>query len=394
MTGTDIAHAQRAHSSVGGSSAERVLNCNASLDLAPLYESTSSDYAEEGTAGHEALDLILQGKTKEDSDVVGLTLNGIVITQEYFDEGIAPALAMFDALDKELGGIEFLNEARVTFPGIEGAFGTVDIVGTAKDRSLVIDWKMGRGVSVDATDNSQLKYYAYAAMHSPATAKFFDRDKPIELVIIQPRVGDGEPFTRWVTTALQLEGFALELKAAVEAPEKTFKMGKWCRFCPAKIGCPLYQSKAEDVLALSRDDMAAHIGDWINDADTLIELGNFIKTRAHELLEQGAKIPGWKIVNKRANRSWVDEDLALRYFAKIGLPASERFVKKILSPAQAETALKKAGLLSELPEKVGKQKLVDKVSSGTTLAPESDKRPAVTLAPDALRALADRLAAR
>lgn len=384
-----IAHVDRAHSPVGGSSADRVLHCNASLDLAPLYESTTSEFAEEGTAGHEALDLILQGKTKQDSDVVGLTLNGIVITQEYFDEGIAPALAMFDALDKELGGIEFLNEQRVVFPGIENAFGTVDIVGAAKDRSLVIDWKMGRGVSVEAEDNSQLKYYAYAAMNSPATAGFFDRDKPIELVIIQPRVGDGEPFTRWVTTALQLDAFALELKNAVESPEKTFKMGKWCRFCPAKIGCPLYQGKAKASLALSRDELAERIAEWLPEADNLIALGEFLKERGHELLEQGAVIPGFKLVAKRANRSWADEDKAFKYLGKVGLPAADRYVKKLVSPAQAEKALKAARLPDTLPDH-----LVEKVSSGTTLAREDDRRPAVPLAGGSLKLLADRLAGR
>lgn len=384
-----IDHSARAHSPVGGSTADRVLHCTASLDLAARYPNTESEFAAEGSAGHEALDLIMQGKTRHDEDVIGLTFNGIEITQDFFDEAIAPALELFDALDKELGGIDFLNEQRVVFPGIDNAFGTVDIVGASKDRSLVIDWKLGKGVSVDATDNSQLKYYAYAAMNTPETARFFDRDKPIELVIIQPRANDGEPFTRWVTTALQLDAFAIDLKHAVETPEKTFKMGKWCRFCPAKVGCPLYQGKATNALALSRDEMTEQIAAWIDNADLLIELGTFIKTRAHELLEQGAVIPGWKVVAKRANRSWKDEERVLKYFAKVGLPANERFVKKLISPAQAEKALKAASLPAELPAA-----LVESVSSGTTLAPESDKRPAVAIASGALQSLGQRLAGR
>lgn len=387
-----IAHADRAHSSVGGSSAKRIMECPGSLKLSEQYPSRSSEFAEEGTAMHEALDLILQGKTQNDSEVVGLVLNGLTITQEMYDEGIAPALEMFDELDRELGGIEFLNEARVVFPDIDGAFGTVDIVGTAKDRSLVIDWKMGRGVAVEAAENGQLLYYAYAAAHTPATAKFFSRDKPIELVIIQPRVKDGEPFTRWVTTYLQLDAYALELRKAVAealGPDPTFKLGEHCRFCPAKIGCPLYQNKAEAGLALSRDELTAHIADWLPDADALIALGEMIKETAHNLLEQGAAIPGWKLVAKRANRSWADEDRALKYFSKVGLPAADRHVKKIISPKQAEDALKRHGLPAELPAA-----LVDKVSSGTTLAPESDKRSAVPIAPGALQLLGQRLAGR
>lgn len=389
---TVTAHADRAHSSVGGSSAKRIMECPGSLRLSEQYPSRSSEFAEEGTAMHEALDLILQGKTQKDNEVVGLVLNGLTITQEMYDEGIAPALQMFDNLDRELGGIEFLNEARVVFPDIDGAFGTVDIVGTAKDRSLVIDWKMGRGVAVEAAENGQLLYYAYAAAHTPETEKFFSRDKPIELVIIQPRVKDGEPFTRWVTTYLQLDAYALELRKAVDealGPDPTFKLGAHCRFCPAKIGCPLYQNKARASLALSRDELTEKVAEWLPEADNLIALGEFLKEKAHELLEQGATIPGYKLVAKRANRSWKDEDKALKYFARVGLPAAERHVKKIISPKQAEDALKRNRLPAELPDA-----LVEKVSSGTTLAPEDDKRPALLIAPGALRLLGERLAGR
>ena len=100
-----IDHTARAHSSVGDSSAKRIMECPGSMLLCEKYPSKSSEYAEEGTAGHEAIDMILQGKTRKDTDVIGLTFNGIVITEEFFDEAIAPSLQIFDALDKELGDL-------------------------------------------------------------------------------------------------------------------------------------------------------------------------------------------------------------------------------------------------------------------------------------------------
>lgn len=386
-----IAHADRAHSSVGGSSAKRIMECPGSLQLCAQYPSRSSEFAEEGTAGHEAIDLILQGKTQHDEDVIGLTLNGIEITREFYDEGVAASLEIFDKLDKELGGIEFLNEARVTFPGIDGAFGTVDIVGASKDRTIVLDWKLGRGVAVEAEKNAQLLYYAYAAAHSPATRQFFSPDKPIELFIVQPRVNDGEPFTRWMTSYLQLDAFAMELKAKVEealGPDPAYRLGPHCKFCNGQPGCDLYNNRVKATSLLSPDQVRDNIAEYLPYADDMIAWGENLKKLAHDLLEQGATIPGYKLVNKRANRSWKDEDKALRYFAKIGLPAAARHVKKIISPAQAESALKAAHLPAELPPA-----LVDKVSSGTTLAPESDKRPAVAIAPQSLKLLAERLRA-
>ena len=55
---------------------------------------------------------------------------------------------------------------------------------------------------------------------------------------------------------------------------------------------------------------------------------------------------------------------------KLGLGEKDFIEQKLISPAQAEKVLKKSKLA--LPDE-----LVVAVSSGTTLAPESDPRPAV-----------------
>lgn len=386
-------HTARAHSTVvGGSSAGRVLQCPGSVQLCAQYPNIESEFAAAGTSLHMAMDMIFSGVAKKDTDVIGLKFNGYEVTQELFEEAVAPVLEHWDELDKSLGGIEFFSEQRVTFPGIENAFGTTDLIGTAKDRTVVYDFKFGRGVAVDAEDNPQLKYYALAAMHTPATARFFSPDKPVEVFIAQPMVNDGERFTRWVTNVRQLEAFGVELRHAVETallPDAPLKMGPYCRFCSAKSGCPLYQNLARGGLQIGRDQMEAHLEEWLPQADMLIELGNFIKTLAHDQMEKGANIPGWKLVAKRAMRNWADEERTVKYFAKIGLPAADRHVKKLISPAQAEKVLKANKLPDTLPDH-----LVEKVSSGTTLAPESDKRPAVSIAPESLRLLAERLSSR
>lgn len=386
-----IDHSARSHSSVGGSSAKRIMECPGSLLLTEKFLGKSSEFAEEGTAMHEALDLILQDKTKSDDEVVGLVFNGIEITRDMFDEGIAPALETFDALNRELGGIDFYNEQRVVFPGIDGAFGTVDVVGSSKDRTVILDWKMGQGVPVEAEANAQLMYYAYAAAHTAPTSKFFDRDKPIELYIVQPRVNDGEPFTRWMTSFLQLEAFAVDLKHAVDTalqPDAPYRMGPWCKFCSAKSGCPLFQGVAQNALALSPDELRDHLLEWLPHAASLKKLGETIETLAHAAMENGVEISGWKLVNKRAKRSWVDEAKTLRYLGKVGLPAAERYVKEIVSPKQAEDALKRNGLPAELPKG-----LAEAISSGTTLVPASDPRAAVPIVRGSFEALASRLAA-
>jgi len=384
-------HTARAHSSVvGGSSAGRVLQCPGSVSLCATMPNVETIFAAEGTAFHMALDMIFSGIATKDEDVINLEFNGYEITQEMFDEGIVPILEHWDALDREMGGIEFFSERRVTFPGIENAFGTTDLIGTAKDRTVVYDFKLGKGVAVDAEDNPQMKYYALAAMHSPGTEKFFSPDKPVEVFIAQPRVNDGEPFSRWMTTTKQLEAFGVELRHAVETallPDAPLKMGKYCKFCSGKSVCPLYQNIATDAMEMPHDAMVDHLSEWLPQADLLIELGNNIKALAHDQMEKGMGVPGFKLVNKRAVRKWTSEDKALKFLTRMKVPADERHIKKFISPAQAEKALKPLGV-TKLPED-----LVESVSSGTTLAPESDKRPAVALASGALKLLAERLSA-
>ena len=387
---TDIAHKDRAHSYVGGSTAKRVMNCPGSVNLCAQYPNVETVFAAEGTALHEAIDLIFQGLLKNDRDVIGLDFNGFVITEDMFEQAIVPAHAMWDALDAELGGINYYNDRRVVFPGIDGAFGTVDMVGTSKDRTVVWDWKFGRGVAVTAEKNEQLMYYAYAAAHTQPTDKFFDYDKPIELFICQPMITNGERFTRWTTSWAQLEVFALELRHAVERsqePDPPFKTGSWCRFCNAKTGCPAYRGMVDQVATLSPAQMQSEIERWLPYADMMIEWGQAVKDTAHRHLEEGGSIDGWKLVQKRATRKWTDEDKAEAFLAEAGVPPDVRAVKNVISPAEAEKVLKrlKAG---EIPDS-----LVSKISSGTTLALADDKRPAVETSVTALQRLADGLAA-
>jgi hypothetical protein len=89
---------------------------------------------------------------------------------------------------------------------------------------------------------------------------------------------------------------------------------------------------------------------------------------AHGLMENGTKVPGWKLVNKRAMRQWTDDDKAVAFMTQAGIEAWAD--PKPLSPAQAEKALKKARI--QLPAD-----LVVAVSSGSTLAPANDRRPEV-----------------
>jgi phosphoenolpyruvate synthase/pyruvate phosphate dikinase len=100
---------------------------------------------------------------------------------------------------------------------------------------------------------------------------------------------------------------------------------------------------------------------------------------AEEMLKKGKPVPGWKMVPKRATRSWVKEEDAKAALLQ-HLKESEVVEVKMVSPAAAEKLLKAQKL--KLPDG-----LTVSISSGNTIAPESDPRPAVVQLGDLRAAL-------
>ena len=91
-----------------------------------------------------------------------------------------------------------------------------------------------------------------------------------------------------------------------------------------------------------------------------------VKSLALRMLEDNVPVSGYKLVPKRASRVWVDEQKARDHLLAQGLEESD--ITELRSVAQIEKAFKKRKI--EMPEVVS-------VSSGNTIAPESDPRSAV-----------------
>ena len=104
-------------------------------------------------------------------------------------------------------------------------------------------------------------------------------------------------------------------------------------------------------------------------ADRLEDWIKSVREMAQQALENDIAIPGFKLVPKRATRQWVNDEGALEALREMGLESDELTETKLRSPAQLEKVLKKHKL--ELPKDH-----VVAVSTGNTIAPESDPRPA------------------
>jgi len=203
-----------AHSKiVGGSTAKRVINCPGSVKLCnEAPEKPSSSYADEGTLLHNTIAEYLGIGTKP---VVGDQYEDVILTQDLIDEKINVALGLLDEVDPE-NEMVYEVEVEVNFGDfIPDVFGSCDLLGRVHNRAIVLDWKFGNGVIVEAKENEQLMFYAAAAMRTEHAKWAFKDVKEVELIIIQPPM-----IKRWVTTVERIKAFEQQLLSAVKASQR------------------------------------------------------------------------------------------------------------------------------------------------------------------------------
>ena len=355
---------------VGGSTAKRVINCPGSVALvAKMPPKPSSKYADEGTLLHNVIaEIVMEGHPPE--HYLGTKYEDQILTQELIDDKLKPALAALDQIDPNQE-MEIEAETSVNFGDLlPGVFGSTDLLGRIGTRAVVIDWKFGDGVAVEVEENPQLMFYAAAAMRTPAAQWAFEGVTEIEMVIVQPPA-----VKRWVTTPERIAAFELQLVQAVKASEKPnakLEVGDHCRWCAAKPVCPQMTGAVDRALQTQLQAIDTQmLGSYLANADMLEQWITDLRALAFAMLESGTPVPGYKLVAKRATRSWTDETKAKAELLK-SLPESEVVEVSVISPAKAEKALKKRKI--GLPDD-----LVVAISSGNTLASVDDPRPEVIL---------------
>lgn len=272
----------------------------------------------------------------------------------------------------------------------EPMFGTADFVTLNHTlRELeVVDLKYGQGVVVEVYENKQTLYYALGAYLSLSAGERAYVDT-VKITIVQPRAPHTDGVIRSQTLdVVDLLGFANELMTAAErtqAPDAPLNPGTHCRFCPASGICPAQLKIAQETAMTEFADMpltAPPVPTILSDAEFfallpkvhLVEAwAKAMYARAEGMLSRNEAVPGFKLVARRANRSWVDEDKTVYWLRENADATSEdMFVTKLKSPAQIEKLVGKSKLPPEL---------VQKVSSGVTMVGAADPRPAVVAEP-------------
>lgn len=367
------------HVQYGGSNADIWSSCPGYAQLAvQVPKRPVGTAAIEGTAQHKVMELLLEDPDKHPKDFLGSTVLGVEIRQDHVDALQIALDAYVEIVESFPENATLLSEQFVglTGAGDEEVGGTMDAGAVHEHRAAIIDFKFGQ-IEVKA-DKKQNAFYAICARKSLPE---FARVREVDSYIIQPAF---DPAIDKVTYSSQLldqmeQSFYAAIKIS-KTPNPDFLEGEWCTWCHAKLACPAKTQRLKTLVAPN------HILDLADVAKNLEILRSWDKWREeaeeriqHEL-EHGTEVPGWKLVAKRAVRQWKDEAATTLRFRALRIPESKFMITKLVTPAAAEKLIPKS-VVAELAQPV---------SSGNTIAPADDKRPAV-LAPAAIGRALNRL---
>lgn len=371
------------HAVYGGSNSNIWSNCHGAPSLwKQVPRRPAGPAAIRGTALHAVMERLIgeEGLTAE--QFLGVPVAGYTVQQ---DDILALNVAL-DAYDEicekySQNSIIFSEHFVTLLPGPDPEHaesgGTMD-VGIADDTvGAIVDFKFGEG-EVGAAGTQNLFYSVSARRSMPE----FSRVTEWDCYIIQPAFDPAIDKTTYPASVLDRaeQQFLSAIKLS-KAPNPPFTEGEWCKWCDAKLVCPL---KVQRLATLTAPN---HVLDLDELGDRLAKLKSWdtwrkkAEERIQHELEHGVAVRGWKLVAKRAMRQWVDEAASILKFKTLKIPVGQYMITKLISPAQAEKVLPKTEIA----------KLSHPVSSGNTIAPADDKRPAV-LAPAALGAALKKVA--
>ena len=375
----------KAHALLSPSAAHRWINCTAAPRLEATVEDSGSSYAAEGTLAHAYCAMKLKeflGRDISDEAAEIAELDSQYHTgemDEYTDTYKTIVLEKYNAARASVEDAQLLVETRLDFSNyIPDAFGTADAIIIADGTIEVIDFKYGKGVKVSAYRNPQMMIYALGAYDR---FNFEYKINRVCMTIIQPRIDNLSEYQLPVPELMAWTDEVLVPKAneAYYAENPQQVPGEWCKFCKVKSQCrALTQMCTEAIKAdpklVSTEELAKDILPVLDTVKTWL---TGVEEYALQQALSGVQLPGWKIVEGRSIRKIVNPDAAAVALNKAGYKTTE-----IYKPQEMRT-------ITELEKLCGKKQFaaicgeyIEKPKGKPTLAPESDKRPAMNPAAD------------
>lgn len=376
------------HALLGPSGAHRWMVCTPSARLTENMSDRYTEYAREGTLAHRLGELLLRERW-EGADItealaevqadplysgnMGELMEGYA---DFIGERLAEARTR--CADPRL----FIEQRLDLTEYIPESFGTSDAVIIADGLMDVVDLKYGAGVPVSAEGNAQMRIYALGAYLALNWAYQIDT---VRMTIYQPRLDRITASEMAVPDLLDWAEKELKPRAALawEGRGDYVPGEHQCRWCEAAAVC---RARAEYQLELAKEDFAppptlepeeiARILSRLTDIRAWLT-----QVEAYALdaaANHGVSFPGWKVVAGRSNRRYGDEDAIAKALRGAGYKVAEIYKPRELLGI---TAMEKLVGKKRFAELAGAY--IVKPDGAPTLAPESDKRPAINTAAEA-----------
>jgi len=381
-----MGEAQRAHAILSASGSKRWITCTPSAQLEQQFPDSRSEYAEEGTFAHALAELRL-GRAV--ANIIKPTIykkkleemkkNPLYSTsmEEYIEQYVSFVGEKFLEAKKNCPDTLILLEQKLDFSEwVPDGFGTGDVIIISDGMLEIIDLKYGQGVPVSAEGNTQMRLYALGAINQFGLLYDFDC---IRMTIVQPRLDSISSDDVSVSELLKWGDEVVKPAAAkAMAGEGEFVPGDHCQFCKAKSVC---RARAEANLEIAKYEFQEppllsndEIAEILFKAEELQKWAKDVQEYAlDQAVNHGVKFPGWKLVEGRSNRKYVDENAVADKLKAEGYADDV-----IYAPRQIWG-------ITEMEKKLGKKlfekylkDLVIKPAGKPTLVPESDKRPEIS----------------
>jgi hypothetical protein len=409
---------EAAHSLWSASKFESIMLCPGKIVLEEGKPNSTSKYAAEGTAAHQVLTWALQEERPAHAYI------GRVIEADGFifevDMDMANHVQVCVDYANDLKGDDgtIFADIRVNYSSYldtpeHEAWGTADVIVARGTELIVVDFKYGMGVEVDAEKNPQMSLYGLGALQAyhGLVADF----ETVRMAISQPRIKSAP--SEWDCSVEELEtwGRSTARSAVVSCKNATLHVGgipgewekvylrpseKACKFCRAKATCPKLRTEVidgtfdrqpaspdefADMTPLSVGDAGIHSDvQWVAACLTKVDLiedwCKAIRAEAERRLLAGAPVPGYKLVQgKRGARQWTDAKVAEETLKTMRVKLEDMYDFKLISPTTADK-LAKAGTIG--PRQWPKlQGLITQSEGKPHVAPVSDSRPALVVTP-------------
>ena len=381
------------------------MRCTGSLSLERDIPDRGSRYAAEGTAAHAVADWILS-KNIDDQDAYGLVgqwvdrINGKDVIVD--DPAISDLWSVDAAMVEH--GLDFARLVRSYAQGslnpmiatdqrydfshvidVPNSFGTADAVVLDGDTLIVIDYKYGMGVKVDAEHNEQLQLYALGALHQYEIVADIQH---VMMVIHQPRMNH---VSEWQITVDQLRQFGEEAKQKAQnilAGVIDYEPGeKQCKFCKAKALCPALKAEVLTTVAADASDFEditevppvseepSELSVMMSKVSLIEDWCKAVRAEVERKLFDGSEVPGYKLVEGRKGiRKWADEEAVLTAMKSFRMKKDDIYDYTLISPTKAEKVFSDNPSLWEKLEK-----LTSRSDGKPSVAPATDRRPALTV---------------